>query len=80
MNEASPRPWYRDPWPWILMSGAAIVVVAGLWTFAIAAATTDTLVTEDSYRKGLRINREIDCAHAQADPRTPSRTAPCRSD
>ena len=25
-------PWYREPWPWILISGPAIVVVAGMAT------------------------------------------------
>jgi len=80
MDNASPRPWYREPWPWILMSGPAIVVVAGIWTFVIAATTTDTLVSEDYYRKGVNINREIACAHAQADIRTPGRASPCRND
>ncbi len=71
MKERPARPWYREPWPWILMSGPAIVVVAGLYTFVLAATTTDTLVTEDYYRKGLEINREIACANAHADIRTP---------
>lgn len=80
MEMNAPRPWYREPWPWILMSGPAIVVVAGLWTFAIAASTTDTLVTEDYYRKGLQVNREIACAHAQADIRANEPRKPCRND
>ena len=25
-TERALRPWYREPWPWILMSGPAIVV------------------------------------------------------
>ena len=29
-------PWYREPWPWILMAGPAIVVVAGFATLFIA--------------------------------------------
>ena len=28
MNGQTPKPWYKEPWPWLLMSGPAIVVVA----------------------------------------------------
>jgi len=80
MTQNPARPWYRERWPWILMSCPAIVVVAGLGTAAIAVATADPLVTEDYYRKGLAINREIACAHAQADIRAPKRNDPCRKD
>jgi len=59
MTERTPRPWYREPWPWILMSGPAIVVVAGLVTAAIAVATDDGLVADDYYKRGLAINRVI---------------------
>ena len=23
----APNPWYREPWPWLLMSGPALVIV-----------------------------------------------------
>ena len=26
------QPWYKERWPWILMAGPAIVVVAGVTT------------------------------------------------
>jgi hypothetical protein len=45
--------WYREPWPWILMAGPAIVIVAGLYTAWLAIVTNDGLVTEDYYKKGL---------------------------
>ena len=54
------RPWYREPWPWILMAGPAIVVVAGLSTAVIAVRTDDGLVSDDYYRRGLGINRVIE--------------------
>jgi len=78
MKETAPRPWYREPWPWILMSGPAIVVVAGIVTTALAVATRDTLVTEDYYRKGLEINRELGCRDLPADVR--SAKPQCRND
>lgn len=51
--------WYREPWPWILMSGPAVVVVAGLATAWVAFATSDGLVAEDYYRQGLAINQTL---------------------
>ncbi len=53
------NPWYREPWPWLLMSGPAIVVVAGTVTAAIAVATFDGLVSDDYYKQGLAINRTL---------------------
>lgn len=53
-------PWYREPWPWILMSGPFAAVVAGLATAWIAVTHQDGLVVEDYYKQGLAINRTID--------------------
>lgn len=58
-TERPPRPWYREPWPWILMSGPAVVVCAGIATAVIAVETNDTLVADDYYRRGLSINKVI---------------------
>lgn len=46
MHNAPKKPWYREPWPWILMAGPAAVVVAGTVTAAIAFSTADTIVTD----------------------------------
>lgn len=59
MNTVVARPWYREPWPWILMAGPAIVVVAGVITAWLAVTTNDGLVTEDYYKKGLAANQTI---------------------
>jgi hypothetical protein len=58
-TERSLRPWYREPWPWILMAGPAIVVVAGIATAVIAVRTDDGLVAADYYKRGLAINTVI---------------------
>jgi hypothetical protein len=52
-------PWYREPWPWLLMSGPAAVLVAGAVTTWIAFASSDGLVAEDYYRQGLGINKRL---------------------
>lgn len=53
------QPWYREPWPWIVMAGPAIVIVAGAITTVIAVRTSDGLVADDYYKQGLAINRTL---------------------
>jgi hypothetical protein len=53
------KPWYREPWPWLLMSGPAAVLLAGAATTWIAFACADGLVAEDYYKQGLGINRRL---------------------
>lgn len=52
-------PWYRQFWPWFLFGLPGIVVVASLTTWWIAARHADHLVSDDYYREGLAINREL---------------------
>jgi hypothetical protein len=56
----SPKPWYRERWPWLLMAGPAIVVVAGIATAFIALSTDDGLVADDYYKRGLLINKQLE--------------------
>lgn len=60
------KPWYREPWPWILMCGPLIVVIAGIITTWIAYTQGDTLVTDDYYRKGLAAQQTL-ASSAQAE-------------
>lgn len=65
--EAVSKPWHREPWPWILMAGPAIVVVAGIVTTVLAVTSSDGVVADDYYKQGLGINRVIERdARAQA--------------
>ncbi len=49
------KPWYQEPWPWFLMIGPAIVVVAGFLTYYIAVTYKDDLVVDDYYLEGKNI-------------------------
>lgn len=53
------RPWYKERWPWILMSGPAVVIVAGFVTFWLAFTSNDGLVTDDYYKQGLAVNQQL---------------------
>lgn len=66
LRQAQDRPWYREPWPWILMAGPAAVVVAGLVTYWIAATTFDGMVVDDYYKQGLAINKVLERDQAAA--------------
>lgn len=52
-------PWYRHRWPWFLMAGPGLVVVASFITLWLAIVSSDGLVTEDYYKKGLAINQTL---------------------
>lgn len=54
-----PRPWYREPWPWALMAGPALVIVAGMVTVAYAVTSFDGLVADDYYKRGLTVNVDL---------------------
>lgn len=54
-----PPPWYRQAWPWFLISLPAAAVVGGIATMIIAVKTNDGVVSQDYYKRGLSINDEI---------------------
>lgn len=53
------KSWYREPWPWLLMLGPFVVVVAAIYTAWLAVSTSDGLVAEDYYKQGLSVNKTI---------------------
>ncbi|MEP7182296.1 MAG: FixH family protein [Betaproteobacteria bacterium] len=63
--DSATTPWYRQRWPWFLIAGPALVVVAALVTAWIAASGADPVLAEDYYKRGLLVNRTI---AAQAAP------------
>jgi len=58
-NDAVTRPWYREPWPWLLAAIPFATVIAGSFTLSLAISTEDSLVADDYYKRGLAINRDI---------------------
>ena len=71
--QAAATPWYREPWPWILMAGPAAVIVAGAITIWIAFATSDGLVAEDYYKQGLAVNQMLKREAVAADMKLKAR-------
>ncbi|MFN0316364.1 MAG: FixH family protein [Burkholderiales bacterium] len=54
------EPWYREPWPWILMAGPFAAIAAGIVTYALALQSENSLVAGNYYKEGLGINRVIE--------------------
>ena len=58
-------PWYKQFWPWFLISLPLSVVIAAIVTINIAIQTDDGLVSDDYYKEGLAIHKDAD-ARARA--------------
>lgn len=52
-------PWWKQRWPWLLMAGPAIVVVASCYTAYLAIKTPDAVVVGDYYKQGKAINQDL---------------------
>ena len=55
----STTPWYRQLWPWLIISGPLIVVIAASYTGWIAYTRQDALVVDDYYTQGNAINQDL---------------------
>ncbi len=52
-------PWYKHRWPWILLAGPSIVIVAGFITAWLAIVSNDGLVDDNYYKVGLSVNQQL---------------------
>lgn len=52
-------PWRRQPWPWFLMALPVIAVIGGVTTAVFAVRSNDGLVTEDYYKEGLAVVKQV---------------------
>ena len=57
--ERSSTPWYKHRWPWLIMLGPFLVVLAGSYTIWISYSQQDALVVGDYYRQGKAINQDL---------------------
>jgi hypothetical protein len=54
------KPWYKQFWPWFLISLPLSVVIASMVTINIAFKTSDGLVSDDYYKEGLAMRKNAD--------------------
>lgn len=53
-------PWYKQFWPWVLITIPVITVIVSINLVIIAVDTEDSLVVGDYYKKGKAINEQLD--------------------
>lgn len=58
-SRESQQPWYKQFWPWFLISIPAVSVCAGVAMVLVAVSHRDSLVTDDYYRAGITINTAL---------------------
>jgi hypothetical protein len=52
------QPWYKQFWPWFLISIPAGTVVAAMITLSLAIDSNDGLVRDEYYKEGLAIHKD----------------------
>lgn len=61
------KPWYKQFWPWLLISIPAATAIAGFATIWIASKDPVALVHDDYYKEGMAVNRDLAKDRAAVD-------------
>ena len=61
------RPWYRHPWPWLLMVVPAASMVVGTTMLILALNSPGDVVVDNYYEEGRGINQSFAMDHAARD-------------
>jgi len=68
-EEAARRPWWREPWPWILMAGPALAVVGCAITIVLAMQNfSDQAIADGGVKRGLVVTMEKTPPSGPAQP------------
>lgn len=59
MKSDTPTPWYKQFWPWFLISIPVISIILSMTMMHLATSGKDTLVIDDYYKEGKGINRQL---------------------
>ncbi|MBB5217061.1 hypothetical protein HNQ49_003765 [Parapusillimonas granuli] len=72
-SEPDGRPWWREPWPWIIMAGPAVAIVGCIITIVLAVQNfSDQAIEDGGVKRGLVVTKQ---APATA-PSAPSKAEP----
>ena len=67
MTDLDTKPWYRQFWPWLIISLPASAVVASLYTVSLAIRTTDSLVVNSEDGMDVVTRRHLAAERVAAD-------------
>lgn len=59
MNQTDTKPWYKQFWPWFLITIPVISMILSITMLNLALNTEDSLVIDDYYKEGRGINLEL---------------------
>jgi len=66
-QQVQAKPWYREPWPWLLMLGPALAIVGCIITINLALENfSDQPIFDGGVKKGLLVERPS--VNAQSNP------------
>jgi len=54
-----PTPWYRQRWPWLVMTPPIVAIIGCTITIVLALRSADGVVAADYYKRGLGINAQL---------------------
>jgi len=61
---SSPKPWWREPWPWFLIAGPALAVIGCIVTIVLAVqAYGDQSMTGGAVKRGLKVEATAAATH-----------------
>jgi len=59
MKQIDSEPWYKQFWPWFLITIPVISMILSITMLNLALNTDDSLVIDDYYKQGKAINLEL---------------------
>lgn len=60
-------PWYKQFWPWFIISLPLSAVIGGIATLVLAMQSPNSMVVDDYYKAGLAINETLARERAAAE-------------
>jgi uncharacterized protein len=69
-NKVTPqiRPWWKEPYVWMVIAGPVSAVVACIITAFYILLGPDAVVSDDRYSEGQAINNQVNTAQPSMQP------------
>lgn len=64
----APRPWWKEPYVWLVISGPVSAVLACAVTAVYIMQGPDALVSENYYREGIELGQQVKAAQPPMQP------------
>ena len=64
----TPRPWWKEPYVWMVIAGPASAVLACAITAFYILQGPDAVVSENYYREGIALGKEVQVAKPPMQP------------